>query len=309
MFSKEKTLDKINNIFLNYTIGNIDGKPVLLPKGKLGSDSSDLKLDPVNKFEDAITITKDFGATIRVMDTGTYLVLNGKFILFDNNTKPIHICALIIDGLSLVHGQLRKDMKQLLGEKYPVIYDPYSDRETTKEILFSADWHIGHHKVSEARGFSHTEAHDVRVITTSLYRVSKGSTVIVVGDLLFGDVANFDKALEQAVKDLFPRWEVGTKLPFNLRIVLGNHDKIIKLLTSKYIGIECIFAMREVKTKEGRIIISHIPVRESEFKPEGRFVGNIHGHLHAKKIGGKYYCVSWEQKRGSYTLSELLEKE
>lgn len=182
----------------------------------------------------------------------------------------------------------------------------HTKRECTLEPLFIADLHIGHEMAQRERGFKTQQKHDVAVMCAAFSRVAKKGTVVIAGDVLFCSEKYFDALLEEVVKALFPRWNPGDRLPFNIRIVLGNHDAVKRLSKSKYLNMDTFSAMREYRKDGKRIIITHIPIHPSELKPLGRWDINVHGHLHADTLLGPYYNVSYEQHNKAPTLNELL---
>lgn len=56
-----------------------------------------------------------------------------------------------------------------------------------------------------------------------------------------------------------------------------------------------------------KYILTHIPVHMDQFT---RFKGNIHGHLHTKRIDDpRYFCVSAEQVNLTpVPISEVIER-
>lgn len=88
------------------------------------------------------------------------------------------------------------------------------------------------------------------------------------------------------------------RLRGHLRLVRGNHD-IFR--TRKYIeaGFQEILGCRVF---DG-LLFTHIPVHPSSFE---RFAANVHGHLHANTLPGRYINVCVEHTNyGPVSLEEL----
>lgn len=95
--------------------------------------------------------------------------------------------------------------------------------------------------------------------------------MLVLGDVAFGLNA-FEKLRELK----------GVK-----RLVLGNHDNYP---AARYLEI---FNSLHGSLTIDRCLFTHVPVHPSQF---ARFIGNIHGHLHHKRLEDpRYICVSAEQ--------------
>jgi calcineurin-like phosphoesterase family protein len=87
------------------------------------------------------------------------------------------------------------------------------------------------------------------------------------------------------------------------RLVRGNHD-IFDTKLYRDVGFEDIWGTRvlEVAKKES-IILSHIPIHPGSL---GRFVGNVHGHLHVESVADpRYLNVGVELMH--YTPIEITE--
>jgi calcineurin-like phosphoesterase family protein len=142
------------------------------------------------------------------------------------------------------------------------------------KVFVIGDTHFGHKKIIEFentyRPFASIEEHDSELVRRWNAVVKPSDTVWHLGDVLFGREA-FDtlKLLN------------GTK-----KLVMGNHDHYPSTLYLEHFST--IVGAAELRG----CILTHIPVHTSQF---GRYVANIHGHLHSNKIDDpRYVCVSAE---------------
>jgi calcineurin-like phosphoesterase family protein len=82
------------------------------------------------------------------------------------------------------------------------------------------------------------------------------------------------------------------------RLYMGNHDVFTKKHSADYRPYFSTIAAYKVMPKDG-IIMSHIPIHTCQL--EGRWIGNIHGHMHHNRVmlngspDPRYLCVSVEQ--------------
>lgn len=125
-------------------------------------------------------------------------------------------------------------------------------------VRFIADLHFGHKWAAQNRGFSSIEEHNDKIIENWNKIVSKKDLTFVLGDVTMED------------KEYIPLIE---KLKGRKVLIGGNHDLrgdfvILRKYFESIIGCE---------TYKG-FILTHIPIHTSEL--EGRFRGNIHGHIH-----------------------------
>lgn len=133
-----------------------------------------------------------------------------------------------------------------------------------------ADSHFGHRKVTEFRPYSTVEDHDRDLIERWNSVVHPSDTVWHLGDLIFG---RHNLPLLGELNGL-------------KKLVMGNHDQWNSELYLQY--FDRLYGAVEVKN----YLLTHVPVHESQ---KYRFKGNIHGHLHSKKIDDPWYkCVSVE---------------
>lgn len=143
----------------------------------------------------------------------------------------------------------------------------------TKNIFFCSDHHFNHSNILTFRdyegqllreGFSDVNEMNEHLIAKHNSVVNPGDTVYFVGDVSMN---------VQGIK-LVGRMN-GRKI-----LVRGNHD-IFKL--KDYVGVFEDIRGYKIFPKEG-LITSHIPIHPASFHSGGRWVGNIHGHLHANLV-------------------------
>jgi calcineurin-like phosphoesterase family protein len=142
-------------------------------------------------------------------------------------------------------------------------------------IFVTSDTHFGHKKIIEfeakARPYSSIKDHDEDLIKRWNSVVTPNDTVWHLGDVLFGrDGFNVVRRLN------------GVK-----KLVMGNHDRYPTALYLEHFNLVC--GSVEVRN----FLLTHIPIHPSQFR---RYRGNIHGHLHSRKMeDNRYINVSVEQ--------------
>lgn len=144
-------------------------------------------------------------------------------------------------------------------------------------VFVISDTHFGHRKIIDIepvyRPFATIEEHDLALVERWNATVKPKDTVWHLGDVFMGGQENHS---------------ILGKLNGIKRLVLGNHDIYPLEIYQKYFGK--IFGAVKLRG----CILTHIPVHPSQL--ETRYVANLHGHLHGKKIDDKrYICVSVEQ--------------
>lgn len=142
------------------------------------------------------------------------------------------------------------------------------------QVWLISDTHFGHANIIKYcdRPFASVEDMDEAL-------VENWNSVVKQGDKVYhlGDVTMTSKAL-----DIMPRLN-GRKC-----LIKGNHDiQKLKFYTPHFYDIRGTHEL-------GKFILSHIPVTETQ---KYRYpAGNIHGHLHEKKLDDPWYInVSVEQ--------------
>lgn len=143
------------------------------------------------------------------------------------------------------------------------------------QVFLISDTHFGHKNIityeSSTRPFASIEEHDETLVQRWNSVVTTKDTVWHLGDVLFGE-RSFA---------ILPRLK-GIK-----KLVMGNHDDYP---VAKY--AEHFLQVRGVAVLHN-YVLSHVPVHITQNE---RFKGNIHGHLHSKKLDtGFHHNVSCEQ--------------
>jgi calcineurin-like phosphoesterase family protein len=163
-------------------------------------------------------------------------------------------------------------------------------------IFVLADTHFGHAAIL---GFEDRAGQLIRPGFSSVgemdeFIIDRWNTVVKPGDKVYhlGDVA---------MKK--PYVKLALLLNGKKRLVRGNHD-IFDDRLYREAGFEAIWGTRvmEVAPKES-IIMSHIPIHPGSL---GRFVGNVHGHMHVESVPDpRYLNVGVELQH--YTPIEVTE--
>ena len=163
---------------------------------------------------------------------------------------------------------------------------------------FISDCHFGHHNILKFTGedgkltrpgFKNIEEMDDLIIDN----INK---VVRVVDKLYilGDCAMYRRCLSTLDR-------INTKKRI---LVRGNHD-IFQL--KDYLPYFTDIRSYKIMPKHG-LIFSHIPIHPRQL--EGRFVLNIHGHLHQNKIDDERYFNICPEQIGYHAISleEILER-
>lgn len=156
-----------------------------------------------------------------------------------------------------------------------------------------SDTHFFHSRIIEfgRKQFKHAEEMNEFMIERWNSVVKPHDTIIHLGDFAMGP--NID-------------WAILDRLNGIKTWILGNHDTPAKIeKAQKYFAKICAYL--EVQVGSKKILISHIPVHDSQLK---RFDFQIHGHLHEELIDdSRYFSVCCEQI--NYTpihFSDVLNK-
>lgn len=135
-------------------------------------------------------------------------------------------------------------------------------------VFVISDTHFGHSKIlnfePDKRPFSSVEEHDEELVYRWNNTVKKHDTVWHLGDVLFGEHSF----------SILPRLK-GVK-----KLVMGNHDHYPIAKYAEHFSQ--IFGV----VKYRGCIFSHVPVYPGQLR---RFKGNVHGHLHSKKLDDPRY--------------------
>lgn len=136
-------------------------------------------------------------------------------------------------------------------------------------VYVIADLHLGHEKVSLARGFMATESHDNTIVERWNAIVTKRDVVYVLGD-----VFRLGRVVELK----------GIK-----KLALGNHDQ------KPVAEYAALFSQVRSGFDFDGCLLTHIPVHPSQF---ARWPINVHGHTHTRSLDDRrYVAVSAEQTR------------
>ena len=155
-------------------------------------------------------------------------------------------------------------------------------------IYVISDTHFGHKGVIEFeadnRPFATIEEHDRELVARWNATVDKRDTVWHLGDVYFGKDTHVILGHLNGIK----------------RLVMGNHDVYPHEVYARYFSK--ILGAAELRD----CILTHVPVHP--YQLERRYLANIHGHMHSKKMDDpRYKCVSVEQTGlRPVLLSELL---
>lgn len=139
-----------------------------------------------------------------------------------------------------------------------------------------SDLHLGHEWILQHRPeFKSLDHMHNTIITNWNNTVSESDTVYVLGDVVW------KKKYIDLLKDLKGR----------LILIKGNHD-IFNL--KDYSRFDDIRAVHQIDVDDKKYVLTHVPVHTSQMFPEGRWMKNIHGHLHRIIINDSRYinvCV------------------
>ena len=128
-----------------------------------------------------------------------------------------------------------------------------------RRVYITSDLHLGHEKAAIYRGFRSVKEHDDLIISRFNATVNPKDTVYILGDVVFAPSKNIT-ILERLN---------GVK-----HLILGNHehDNVSKYIS--YFNKIMAFAIYH------DMVLSHIPIHESQLTD--RFVDciNVHGHIH-----------------------------
>ena len=153
------------------------------------------------------------------------------------------------------------------------------------ETYIISDHHFGHANSltflrkdgTKLRDFSSAEEMDEHMVQCWNSVVRPGDKVVHLGD-----VAINKKYLE-----------ILRRLNGKKKLIMGNHD----IFDLKYYS-EYFYDIKAYRVFDGHVF-SHIPVHPSSIE---RWRGNVHGHLHEKKLDDpRYICMSVEQGHVNYT--------
>lgn len=174
---------------------------------------------------------------------------------------------------------------------------------------FVGDLHFGHHKVSEIRGFSTTQDHDLAITNAWHKQVKTEDHVYVMGDLSSGSRDAEWRALSI----------LGT-LPGYKTLIAGNHDSISSIhrkrsphLDAFYTTFDQVSDFGRIRVEGRNILLSHYPYwsqgdgpgrgknghRYEQYRLPDLGEHLIHAHTHhTDPFSGSWtnreMCVSWD---------------
>ena len=127
-------------------------------------------------------------------------------------------------------------------------------------IFFTGCTHFGHKKIIQLadRPFESVEEMDAVLIERWNKKVKKSDTVYHLGDVTFGDMANYIPTLN------------GRKI-----LIRGNHDPILQDIRS-YSGFDYVLEYLEIGISGTKVVLFHYPIDDWN----GRWKGHLHFHCH-----------------------------
>jgi len=132
------------------------------------------------------------------------------------------------------------------------------------QVFLIGDTHFFHQKIlefeKEARPFGSVEEMNEAIVDRWNSVVSKRDTVWHLGDVCFGRASNLS---------------ILSRLNGTKNLILGNHDQHGVREYLKY------FRKIEAAKKYDGFLLTHVPIHPGQFY---RFKGNVHGHLHSKRV-------------------------
>lgn len=197
---------------------------------------------------------------------------------------------------------------------------------TKKERWFVADTHFHHKLMLETRNFETIQDHNNAVADSISKFVKPGDTLYILGDFSFGGFEKhlmaFDILLE-SYNRINPKEKPYQRLPYNIRLVMGNHDydKYIKKLKDYSLDENgrnlfdsthgsTTFPLKrneDDKTRQS-LVATHIPVHPINMSDRVYWTMNVHGHIHEYSIDDdRYICVSWDHFRRPISLTEITD--
>lgn len=131
--------------------------------------------------------------------------------------------------------------------------------------FFTSDTHFGHSNIIRycKRPFANADEMDDVLVANWNSRVAKGDTVYHMGDFAFKD-AEFAKAIRK-------------RLNGNIRLILGNHDRL-SYLSDPDFGFETVKYYDEISHNNQKIVLFHYPMRSWHKNMRGAW--HLYGHTH-----------------------------
>jgi len=153
------------------------------------------------------------------------------------------------------------------------------------EVFIISDTHFGHSATFEVfkdknneplRPFKSLDEMHETFITNWNSVVGDGDLVLHLGDVAFSG---------QAYDEIMPQLK-GSKY-----LIRGNHDRFSEGRYRRYFNRILGVYIRD------NYAFTHVPIHPDS---GSRWIGNIHGHLHANKVMKKEYEPFWESGKGEY---------
>jgi calcineurin-like phosphoesterase family protein len=128
---------------------------------------------------------------------------------------------------------------------------------------FSSDFHLGHKKMAEVRGFKSVEEMDISIIESCNALVKPGDDFYILGDLSFTTPGKTIDLLRE--------------LRGRLHVVRGNHDRHFKqwLFDSVF---QTVSDFTEVRVEGKTVVLCHYPLAVWRNSHWGSY--HLHGHSH-----------------------------
>lgn len=149
-------------------------------------------------------------------------------------------------------------------------------------VWYTSDWHFGHLRAAEYRGFTTSEEHDEVVIANHNAVVEEDDVVWVLGDVCLRPTSLSTVA----------------RLKGRKRLIEGNHDQVWsghsnseKYLERWGLYFETIRPFATRKVDGCRFLLSHFPYtadrgkqRHTKYRLRDEGMPLVHGHLHVNEI-------------------------
>lgn len=130
------------------------------------------------------------------------------------------------------------------------------------QTYFTSDLHISHKNIPKYREQVTSAEHNTELMLHKMSLLGKRDVLWVLGDFIF-DSPDYNYVVSQI-----------KSMPFQLRIVMGNHDS--KLL---YHSFQSAIQLPLISYKN--MWLSHCPIHPQELRNR---TGCIHGHLHQSRV-------------------------
>lgn len=145
------------------------------------------------------------------------------------------------------------------------------------DLWFISDNHFNHANILNFTNYDGSKVRPIfkdvtdmneRMISNWNSKIKPQDKVYHLGDVAFGNVANFDSIM--------------SRLNGHKRLILGNHDGFDIGVYQKYFRIEPCW--RQFKDMPKKFICTHVPIHESTLFSTKGPVWNVHGHVHGNNV-------------------------